>query len=77
LVDQEQIAINKNSSVIKGALGEIYWNAFFDFIGLQAIPVGFDVHDTSGKEIPVDIAFEKFGFQVKNYKTLDGIVIFN
>lgn len=77
LVDQQQIAISKNSSVIRGALGEIYWNAFFDFIGIQAIPVGFDVHDVSGKEIPVDIAFEKFGFQVKNYKTLNGIVTFN
>lgn len=77
LVNQQQIAINKNSSVIRGALGEIYWNAFFDFIGIQAIPVGFDIHDISGKEIPVDIAFEKFGFQVKNYKTLDGIVTFN
>lgn len=77
LVEARQVAISKNSSVIRGALGEIYWNAFFDFLEIPTIPVGFDVHDASGKELPTDIVFEKFGFQVKNYKTLNGIVTFN
>lgn len=60
--NKADIAINKGSSAIRGALGEIYWAAFFDYIGLNAIPTGFDVHSKKGKMIPVDIALEDIGF---------------
>jgi hypothetical protein len=26
-------------------LGEVYWTAFFEYLGLKATPVGFDVKD--------------------------------
>ena len=63
LVNSYDIKVGKNSSVIRGALGEIYWNAFFDFIGLSGTsPVGLSVKSINNKEIPVDILYEKFGF---------------
>ena len=78
LVDNYEIKVGKNSSVIRGALGEIYWNAFFDFIGLSGtVPVGLSVKSIDNKEIPIDILYKEFGFQVKNYTMIEGIVTFN
>jgi hypothetical protein len=63
LINEYEIKVGKNSSVIRGALGEIYWNAFFDFIGWTgAIPVGLSVKSVNNKEIPVDILYKEFGF---------------
>jgi len=58
-------------------LGEIYWNAFFDFLGIQVIPAGLTRLTTKSKEPPIDIIFKSFGFQVKNYTVNDGVVTFN
>ena len=67
LVESQKINLENNTSVIRGALGEIYWTAFFEFIGVnsnssRALPVGFDVRDIHGWEIPIDILFKKIGF---------------
>jgi hypothetical protein len=43
-------------------LGEVYWTAFFEYLGLKATPVGFDVKDEHGWEIPTDILYESIGF---------------
>ena len=77
LIDEYDIKMGRNSSVVRGALGEIYWAAFFDFINVPAVPVGLTAKTTNNKEIPVDILFEEFGFQVKNYTMKDGVVTFN
>lgn len=77
LVEEYDIKMGRNSSVVRGALGEIYWTAFFDFINVPAIPVGLKAKTTTNKEIPVDILFREFGFQVKNYTMKNGIVTFN
>jgi hypothetical protein len=62
LVEEYDIKMGRNSSVVRGALGEIYWTAFFDFINVSAIPVGLNAKSTTNKEIPVDILFREFGF---------------
>lgn len=77
IIDDYKIAISKNASAIRGALGEIYWAAFFDFLGVRVIPAGFDARTIGGKQLPIDLVFEKFGFQVKNYTQKDGLVTFN
>jgi hypothetical protein len=43
LVDAQKINVENNSSVIRGMLGEVYWTAFFEYLGLKATPVGFDI----------------------------------
>ena len=77
LIQQQKIKTGQNSSVIRGMLGEVYWTAFFEFLGLNATPVGFDVQSQQGWEIPIDVAFKHIGFQVKNYTAKDGVVTFN
>lgn len=77
LIEQQKIKTGRNSSVIRGMLGEVYWTAFFEFLGLNATPVGFDVRGQAGWEIPIDVAFQHIGFQVKNYTAKDGVVTFN
>jgi hypothetical protein len=43
-------------------LGEIYWNAFFDFLGVSSIPTGLRALTDTNKEPPIDIVFKSFGF---------------
>lgn len=69
------LAINRNESVIKGFLGEIYWTAFWHFIlGKNTVPIG-NVKITEGvsigESVPVDIILEDIGFQIKNYFILN------
>lgn len=61
------IALSDNTAVVRGALGEIYWTAFFQYIGLPAIPVGFNYLTENKKQLPIDILVGNTGFQVKNY----------
>lgn len=61
------IALSDNVAVVRGALGEIYWTAFFQYIGLPAIPVGFNYLTENKKQLPIDILVGSTGFQVKNY----------
>lgn len=68
IITQQSIAISKNRNVIRGMLGELYWAAFFSYIGCPVIPTG-TLLDESGKQIPVDSILGAFNFQVKAYKT--------
>ena len=77
LVEAQKINVENNTATIRGMLGEVYWTAFFEYLGLKATPVGFDVKDEHGWEIPTDILYESIGFQVKNYTVTDGVVSFN
>ena len=77
LVNAQKINVVNNTATIRGMLGEVYWTAFFEYIGQKAIPVGFDVKDEHGWEIPTDILYKTIGFQVKNYTVTDGVVSFN
>ena len=62
----EQYNLAKKYDVIKGFLGEVYWAAFFKFLGANSVPVG-DVKDTKGQSIGVDLVVNSYGFQVKNF----------
>jgi hypothetical protein len=57
----------RDYGVIKGFLGEVYWNAFFTYLGAYAIPVGDEKDIYTGGSIAVDLIINKFGFQVKNF----------
>ena len=59
----------KNINVIKGFLGEIYWNGFFHFLGLGITPTGTDLN-LFGQEISIDAVFTNLlgaGVQMKNW----------
>ena len=68
-----EYGMNKSSASIKGALGEIYWTAFFKFISngtVSVSPVGMKrilEGRMKGQQIPIDIVLSGLGFQVKNY----------
>lgn len=58
---------------IKGALGEIYWNAFFSYLKQQpgaTTPTGL-VKDNK-KQINIDMLLHGYGFQIKNYTLKQG-----
>lgn len=60
---------NQSAAAIKGALGEIYWTAFWKFISngrLKSSPIGTTL-TSSGGQVPIDIILRGLGFQVKNY----------
>ena len=64
-----QYGYAQNPLVIKGFLGEIYWNAFFSYMMQMkgaSVPTGI-VKDQSGKSITIDMVVKGFGFQIKNY----------
>ena len=62
----------KEFGVIKGFLGEVYWTAFFRYLGLDALPTG-DVKDNdTNQSISVDLLVKGFGFQVKNFNLRNG-----
>jgi hypothetical protein len=52
----------RDYGVIKGFLGEVYWNAFFTYLGAYAIPVGDEKDINSGGSVAVDLLINKFGF---------------
>lgn len=57
----------KDFNVIKGFLGEVYWSAFFSYLGATTIPTGDEKDITSGQSIAVDLLVGEYGFQVKNF----------
>ena len=65
-----------NYAVIKGFLGEVYWNAFFRFLGLGSIPTGLVKDKDKNQSITIDLILENFGFQVKAYNLKEGKVEF-
>lgn len=78
LINSFDIALNRKREVIRGAIGEIYWNAFFRYCHINNTKaVGANVRTKKGQMIPIDILLEDIGFQVKNYTNIDGIVTFH
>lgn len=64
-----QYGYAQNPLVIKGFLGEVYWNGFFSYLMQtpgSTVPTGV-VKDQSGKSITIDMVVKGFGFQIKNY----------
>ena len=60
-----------NPFVLKGWLGELYWNAGLSYIlnlNGASTPVG-NLKNTSGKSLSVDIILNEVGFQVKSWNT--------
>lgn len=62
--------------VTRGFLGEVYWNAFFKYLGLQSIPTGTVKDLEKHRSITIDMIFEEFGFQIKAYTLKNGQVEF-
>lgn len=67
----------KNPNAVKGALGEIYWTAFWQYVSngkVMVTPVGKQTMtntDFSGQQLPMDIIIDGLGLQVKNYTIND------
>lgn len=73
----EGFNLAKDFNVIKGFLGEVYWSAFFSYLGAKTLPAGDLKDDTSGQSIGVDLLIEDYGFQVKNFNIkADGKISF-
>lgn len=71
-----EYALAKNFAVTKGFLGEVYWNAFFQFLSngrLAVAPTG-TVKNLGGQSIPIDMVVKDFGFQIKAYNLHNGKV---
>lgn len=63
----EKYNLAKDFNVIKGFLGEVYWSAFFSFLGANTEPTG-DLKDKgTGASIGIDLLINDYGFQVKNF----------
>ena len=73
---ESAIQIGDNSALVRGFLGEVYWTAFFTYIGFDAIPAGVTLK-SGNVEVPTDVVLDGLGFQVKNYTAVDGVVTFN
>ena len=74
--------LNASAASIKGFLGEVRTNAFLDYLcggpGTSR-PLGNlkeIINGRRGGEIPIDVLFKGYGFQVKNYRIIDGQVNF-
>ena len=63
----DKFNLARDYGVIKGFLGEVYWSAFFRYLGAQSIPVGDEKDINSGGSVAIDLLINKFGFQVKNF----------
>ena len=66
-------AVYANDMSIKGWLGEVYWNAFFNYISkgsVRTIPIG-DVKNLQGKSMSVDMLIKNYGFQIKSWSIKD------
>lgn len=73
----EHYGIARNIVVIKGFLGEIYWNAFFHWLGYDSIPTGV-VKDLKNRSIAIDMILHNAGFQIKAYNiSKEGTVTFH
>lgn len=74
IIEENKIAVSSNRNVLTGMFGELYWTAFFDYIGIKPIPIG-----TSN--INIDILLGGYGAQVKHYRTekrgANDIVVFH
>lgn len=72
-----KFGFNSSAAAIKGALGEIYWTSFWDFISngkLRVAPVGLVRASGTNYQLPIDLILRGLGFQVKNYHiNVDGI----
>lgn len=74
--------INSSPASVKGFLGEIRANAFLDYLCQcpgTSRPMGNIREIIKGRtagEIPIDALFKGYGFQIKNYRILDGKVDF-
>lgn len=75
--NKQKVDFNRNSSVIYGALGELYAAAFAKHFGFNYQLTGYDLLSLKDKQVPTDIIFKGAGAQVKNYYKEDGIVTFN
>jgi hypothetical protein len=58
-------------------LGEVYWSAFFSYLGAETLPTG-DLKDKyTHQSIGVDLLVNGYGFQVKNFNIkADGSISF-
>lgn len=67
----------RDFNVIKGFLGEVYWSAFFSYLGANTLPTGDMKDDLSGQSIAIDLLINNYGFQVKNFNfKADGSISF-
>lgn len=68
----EKYNFSREFNVIKGFLGEVYWSAFFSYLGAKAEPTG-DIKDEggTGQSIAIDLLINGYGFQVKNFNLKD------
>lgn len=67
--DQKNYARWANYFVIKGYLGELYWNACIGYIfnsPQASIPAG-NIKNLAGKSLSVDMLFKNTGFQIKSW----------
>jgi hypothetical protein len=55
------IQIGENSALVRGFLGEVYWTAFFTYIGFDAIPAGVMLK-SGNLEVPTDVVLDGLGF---------------
>jgi hypothetical protein len=64
-----------NFFVIKGYLGEIYWNACMNYIFGQntSVPLG-NVKNQAGKSLSVDMFVNGAGFQIKAWSLKEASV---
>lgn len=68
--NQKNYARWANYFVIKGYLGELYWNACLGYLfdtPQASIPAG-NLKNLAGKSLSVDILFNSVGFQVKSWR---------
>ena len=82
-INAHKYDLNGSSASVKGFLGEVRTAAFLDCLagGVgQANPTGNLrelVDNKTGGEIPIDTILRNAGFQVKNYRIIDGKVDFS
>lgn len=72
--NKDKYDLNDSKASIKGFLGEVHAAATIDFLFGEkgaAIPTG-KIKNLEGREIPIDIILEEYGFQIKNYKLIEG-----
>lgn len=71
-INYSNLNLYDDKNVIRGFLGELYWTAFWQYLGLPNDPTGaktIKIKGGSGKvQMPIDGVLEGLGYQVKNYK---------
>lgn len=73
-----QYDLNSSTASVKGFLGEVHTVAAINYLmgGYYAQATGNLRKVGSGEEIPIDVVLGEFGFQVKNYRTIENKVSF-